>query len=455
MEQEKRNKIMDTMIKIGEKVDSELDTNTQTREDIIYYDDFKFGKSGLAKKGVYIVKVNNQGQIENRDNTEENEQNQFTTYKLYDKNQRLIATVSRDGKIHFTQEYLEQLREVDAKYFEQLNLEDIDFALPEELEEKDIAITREELKEHENQRDIKGVKGIQKAKENLKSEEKETETEEEKKQNTAEALGIKAEEIKSICTINPTEKITDKHNLIDLMPEAAGYQEVSIVYSNQNDKSHGQFTILGVTKDGTREQINSIEPIEGTTSSKSVISVDENGSEVSEKQVKGLFRINSRGRNDGISVSIGDYGMMNVDYVSNIMDKNTRRATPIRTREAQNQRIPTYEVRENAGDSIEEVKKEGRIFRAREEEGVDPQSLDGIDIDKADGESMTLEELKRVIKDKALEQGDMSRDQIQEFIRAEISRSGLNLTQDETDMVVEEVREEVLDESRFPTRGHI
>ena len=452
MEQEKRNKIIYTMIEIGEIVDSELDASTQTREDIIYYDDFKFGKSGLAKKSVYVVKIDNQEQVENGENIEDNEQNQFTTYKLYDKNQRLIATVSKDGKIHFTQEYLEQLRKIDGKYFEQLNLENTDFVLPEKLEEKDIAITRDELKEYENGRDSRELNG--KTKEGIKTEEKETETEEGKKQNTAEALGIKVEEIKSICTINPTEKITDKHNLIDLMPEAADYKEISIVYSNQNDKSNGQFTILGVTKDGTREQINSIESIEGTTSSKNVISVDENGSEVSEKQVKGLFRINNRGRNDEISVSIGDYGMMDVNYVSNIMDKETRRATPIRTRETENQRIPTYEVRENAGDSIEEVKKEGKIFRTREEEGVDPQSLDGIDIDKADGESITLEELKRVIKDKALEQGDMSKNQLQEFIKAEISRSGLSLTQQEIDMEIEEIREEVLDESRFPTRGH-
>ena len=118
------------------------------------------------------------------------------------------------------------------------------------------------------------------------------------------------------------------------MPEAANYVSISIAYTNQ-----GNFTILGVKSDGTREKINSIEPIEGGATSKSVISINEDGSRVEEKQVKGLMRINARNRDDGIAISIGDYGMMNIDYVSNVMDKENRRTTPIRTREAENQRI--------------------------------------------------------------------------------------------------------------------
>ena len=103
------------------------------------------------------------------------------------------------------------------------------------------------------------------------------------------------------------------------------------------------------------------------STNKNVISINEDGSRVEEKQVKGLMRINARNRDDGLSISIGDYGMMNIDYVSNVMDKENRRATPIRTKEAENQRVASDRVRENAGDSKEEMTAEGKIYRKNEE----------------------------------------------------------------------------------------
>lgn len=453
MEQQRRDYIKGRMVDISKMTHKDKSTDLQDRGEVIYYDDFVISGSGLGLRNIYVHKV-----PQKESNIKEEADN--TIYKIWSEEGELIATVTGDGKIHFTEEYLAQLQDIDERYFEQLNLENLDFELPEKLTKNDLVMTSEELTEYEK-KISKGQTINNRTKTASKIQEEETEekqveqeTEEEKKERSAESLGIEASDIKSICTINPNEKITDKHNLIDLMPEAAGYSQISIVYSNSNNKGNGQFTILGVTKEGKREPIDSIEPVEGTSTSKSVISVNEDGSEISEKQVKGLFRINSRSRNDGISVSIGDYGMMDVDYVSNVMDKSTRRATPIRTREAENQRIPTAEVRENAGDSIEEMRKEGKIFRERQKEGIDPQTLDGIDIDRADGESMTLEQLKENIKEKALEQGDMSRGELQDFITAEITKSGLDLSDQEKEMITGDIAEMVLDESRFPTRGN-
>ena len=48
---------------------------------------------------------------------------------------------TEDGKLHFTPEYLEELRQINPKYFEELNLDDLDFELPEELQEGDIITT--------------------------------------------------------------------------------------------------------------------------------------------------------------------------------------------------------------------------------------------------------------------------------------------------------------------------
>lgn len=467
MKEEEKNKIINHMNQIGKLVDSGLDADSQKRENTMYFRDFEFGNSGLAIKNVYIVEIKQKIQEKTADNPEKNadkkeKKDNLTTYEIFDDNDKLIAMVSSEGKVQFVPEYLEQLKENYGEYFKQLELDDIDFELPKELKENDIVMTKAELDEREKnglERNKEGKKeqkqeGDSEKEKEEEEEEKEPdqETEEEKKEKTAKALNIDKDEIKAVSTINPSEKITDKYNLVDLMPEASKYASVSIVCSTPNEKSNGQFTILGVKQDGTREPISSIEPVEGTTGNKNVISINEDGSKVEEKQVKGLLRINARNRDDGIAVSIGDYGMLNVDYVSNIMDKENRRSTPIRTMESENQRIPSAKAKENAGDSKEEVKQEGRIYRQKEEDGMDPQTLDGIDTDQMDGK-MTLEELKKQILDKALEEGDMSRNEQKEFIEAEINKSGLELSEDEKQKTVAEINTEIVDESRFPDRN--
>lgn len=453
MNQAKKNEILNTMIQLGKEVDEHLDSDTQERGKIAYYKDFKFGNSGLGVENVYTVETLQKKEHEIGDKREENQ----TIYEIYDEDCNLIATVTEDGKVHFMPEYLEELKQINPEYFEQLKLEDINFEQPEELREDDIIMTKAELEEQEQgtERSLGG----EKQKEEKEDKQEEQETEEAKKEEAAEALGIKSSEIRSVCTINPREKITNNETLADIMPETKKYDEIRMVCSNPNEQSHGRFTIIGTSKNGetkktVSEPLTSIEPVEGTSTGKDVISVNEDGSQVTEKQVQGLFRINSRGRTDGISVSLGDYGMMNLDYISNVMDKEHRRATPIRTKGPENVRVATASVRENAGDSIEEVEKEGRIFRAKEEDGVDPQSLDGIDTDMADGGNMTLEELKEYIKDQTLEQGDMSKAETREFIRVEITKSGLELSDGEIEHTTDEIEEAVIDESRFGERGH-
>ena len=344
------------MQELSEIVDTELDNKQQKREDITYYDDFEFKGSNLAVKSVYIVEISNNNNEKTADKSDEN----YTTYEIFDRNNKKIADVDEKGKIRFNPEFIERLKQIDSNYIEQLNLEDLKFELPEKLCERDVHLTREELLE-EKERDIGSKKEEQKDKKE-EDKEAEKETEEEKKQKTAEALDIDETEIKSISTIDLNQKVTDKYTLRDMIPEASKCDMLTVAYTKD-----GNFTLLGTKRDGTRENLKSVETIEGASTNKNVISINEDGSRVEEKQVKGLMRINARNRDDGLSISIGDYGMMNIDYVSNVMDKENRRATPIRTKEAENQRVASDRVRENAGDSKEEMTAEGKIYRENEE----------------------------------------------------------------------------------------
>ena len=84
--------------------------------------------------------------------------------------------------------------------------------------------------------------------------------------------------------------------------------------------------------------------------------------------------------------------------------------------------------------------------------GISPQTMDGIETENVDG-NITLEELKEKIKEELLENGDdMSRKERHEFIESRIGESELSLSEDEIEKTVEEIDEEALDESRFPTR---
>lgn len=356
MEDNKKEKIINKMQELSEMVDAELDNKQQKREDITYYDDFEFKGSNLAVKSVYIVEISNNNDEKTADKSDEN----YTTYEIFDRNNKKIADVDEKGKIRFNPEFIERLKQIDSNYIEQLNLEDLTFELPEKLSERDVHLTREELLE-EKERDIGSKKEEQKDKKE-EDKEAEKETEEEKKQKTADALGIDETEIKSISTIDLNQKVTDKYTLRDMIPEVKECDMLTVAYTKD-----GNFTLLGAKRDGTRENLKSVESIEGASTNKNVISINEDGSRVEEKQVKGLMRINARNRDDGLSISIGDYGMMNIDYVSNVMDKENRRATPIRTKEAENQRVASDRVRENAGDSKEEMTAEGKIYRENEE----------------------------------------------------------------------------------------
>ena len=456
MNEQERKDILDKITELSKQVSLHLDSKNQEIENIQYYNNLEFNNNGygntLGEEKIYVV------QIANKESKNPN------TYEIYKEDIGLIGIVAEDGIVQFTPEYIEHLKQFGEEYFNRLSIENIEFELPRDIKSEDLVVTKEEIEEHRKEglerdslgrtsQDINKDDNTQEKDESKEKDEKQ-ETEDEKKEKSAEALGMKKEDIKSVNTINPHEKVTDKETLADIMPELREYEEAQVVYSNSDNKGNGEFTILGVKQNGERQPLNSVNSIEGTSTSKNVISVNEDGTEVTQKQVKGLFQINSRDRNDGIAVSIGSYGMMDIDYVKNVMDKESRRATPIRTKESENQRVPTAEVRENAGDSRQEVEKEGKIYNKRQEKGVDPQSLDGIDTDMADGGKLTLKELKMQIVEETLKQGEMSRGEEDEFIRSKISESGLELSEDEIEMTTNDIKEAVLDESRFPDRGN-
>lgn len=127
----KRQEILKKMLEIAELV--QTDENEETKiADINYYKDFNFKGSNLAENDIFVVKI-------------ENADRNINTYEIYSgKTNNLIATVDEQGKIHFMPEYIESLKEINPQLAQMLNLEDLDFELPQELQPEDMTLTAEE-----------------------------------------------------------------------------------------------------------------------------------------------------------------------------------------------------------------------------------------------------------------------------------------------------------------------
>lgn len=453
--EKQKEQIVQNMGKIIAKLKDTLDYKTQNIENISYFEDFVFEGSGLGENKLYIVKVQNRELVKEsskEENSKKEKDNgskleEYSTYQIFDKKGELIATVGKDGKIQFEQKYLQSLKDNNPKLFETLQLEDLDFKMPENLKENDITMTEADLEDASEA--IRKNNGNEQSKDDSEEKDISSETEEERKQKTAEALGIMPEEIKGLSQINTNEKITNDYNMRDLIPETKEYDRVEIACSNGNNKQgDAKFTILGIKKDGTREVLNSIDSVEGVSTNKKVIRVNEDGSEVQEQSVQGLFRINAKNRDDGIAVSLDNLNTIKASFVNNIMDKEHRRATPIKTLNSEGREEPNYQVRENAGDSKEEVNKESEIYRAKQEKGIDPQSLDGIE----QSNDRNIEFIKERIISDAIDQGEMNRQELNDFVEKKVGEANLSLTKEEENRVIQDITERIEDESRFPVR---
>lgn len=145
MPKQNEKEIMQKMIEVANLIEQDKNDQTTSVEDMLYYQNFEFKGSGLAEKHLIIAKI-------------VNEKESITTYQIYSADAKeLIATVNEKGKIHFRAEYLEALREIDGNYLKMLDLEDLDFELPKDLEKEDKILTKQEREEiaKENQTQLK------------------------------------------------------------------------------------------------------------------------------------------------------------------------------------------------------------------------------------------------------------------------------------------------------------
>lgn len=278
--------------------------------DIKYYRELDIvpqegSKMGLSEN-IYLVK---REIVKEKEETKE-------IYELYLEDGQKVAEISENGEIIFDEAYIQLLKERFKELYYKIGIEERKInvkELFEKSEEKEtLEMLEEEIIENKKEQEEKEESKEQLEDEENKEEELEDENTEELKE-VAKATGMQEKDVRACTKINPAEKITDTESFYDIVPSTKKYEKIFVVASSKDTKGNSKFHFVGVTKDGEAEQIEELEQTEGVNTSKEVISINRDGSEVKEKQVSALFKVGNY--NKGFSVSIGDYGVIEAEYI--------------------------------------------------------------------------------------------------------------------------------------------
>lgn len=292
MKEEREQEISKKMIEIFEIVNNLKDDKNEEIEDINYYEDFSFKGSNLAETNIFIVKISNQSEGS-------------VTYQIYsERDNELIASVNEKGKLQFAPEYIEKLKQIDERYVDMLKLEDVDFELPEELEENDRVFTREEREELVKNREEKEQKEEKKTEEE-KKEEKQEEQKPEEEQERENIARKKHVPVNNILMVRENSNFYYDHP--NLEPNL-------YFYRGQDGKVRAEY----IDQNGEPQPSKYFE--ESTTSLRQeTISIGNDGNPVTKEvpyqimKTKGLNNTDKDIRDVRMAIKIDSYGYMDIE----------------------------------------------------------------------------------------------------------------------------------------------
>lgn len=443
MDDKKKEEILKKSALLSRQISESLDSKREHISSIRYYEDFFFIGANIEENNAYIVEIKSQNpklgenkksksSTKNASQKGDNVELELTTYEIYDKNQNLIATVDADGNVSFSEEYLAKLENLPPEYYSMIDLSATEFNL-QEMTEKDIELSAKDIEKYEKES----------RKINFDKEEREA----------AETIGIEEDNLRTLAVINPHTLVTANETLGQIIPEVNQYDEVQIVCEKSDNQNDGRFTMIGVKADGEKEPVESVGQVEGINTGRTVTSINRDGTEVEEKEVKGLFQIAGRPE-EGISISVGNYNIPEVQYIQNMNDRDNRQAIPIGVKSRFDEYV-YHRVREeaNRNEGLGTQKKDGEIekrtemVRENEERGDSEEStIDGTDAD--------LEQIKNQIVENALDEYEnMSPKELTQYIKDQLESYNLIMNNSEEERVVTEIKSRVEDEARaFQTR---
>lgn len=295
MKENKEQDIMQKMLEIGDLIEQGKSNEEIQIGTINYYKDFTFQGSNLAETDIFVARVENMA-----DNT--------NTYEIYSgKTNTLIAVVDEQGKLHFIPEYIENLRKIDERLVEMLQLEDLDFQLPEELGKDDKVLTREERtylasKKIQTAKD-RGVEKKGEDEKNILEQEDEGKTpEEEQKEQIAEMKKIPSHHI---LIIRKDSNLYKDHP--NLEPNLYFYRDNQGVVKAEYIDGNGQPQLSKYFENST------------TSLRQQTVSIGADGKSVTKEvphqvmKTKGLNNVDKDIRDIRINIKIDTYGYLDIE----------------------------------------------------------------------------------------------------------------------------------------------
>lgn len=408
-----QQEIQEKMIQISEL--SEKEDQGQEVQDIYYYKDFIFQGSNLAENNIFIAKV-------------ENMLNNTSTYEIYSgTSNTLIATVDEQGILHFMPEYLEMLRQVDDRIVEMLDLENLKFELPKELEKEDIIFTRQERENIIKKEKVKD-ENISDKQNDEKVEEKDS-NKESKEEQIAEVKGIPQ---------NNILLVKENSNLYKDHPNL----EPNLYFYRDND---GTVKAEYLDSKGDSHPSKYFEP-STTNLRQETVSLGDDGNPVKKEvpyqvmRTKSLNNVDKDIRDIRINIKFDTYGYLDIEearqgkngeWLSHDIevkgrDYNSRavnETTSIRTRKADpDKQTEAYEKTEDTGLAKDEVQYSEMYLISHADEFIDRLIAEGYQKKEAvqifdymiGDEALTLKEAKEKVNKQITSKKDKENDYIED-----------------------------------------
>ena len=271
-------------------------------------------QNAFQEQDVFLVERSSEQNLENNKDTEPS----GPIYDIYIRDGQIKMGTIENGVITFTPEYLQMMMELSPFIYQTLMMQQ---GKSYEIAEGFVDVSREEdglqlnpmeMSKEDIEKEMQERVGLQ-GQEKLTEQDQGPKDEEQAIKEIAIKTGLSIEDIKSCASLDPKEKITDSQSFENLTNTVGKYVKVFPVASNSKTQGTSRFVFYGITPKGEVEQVPGFEERDGVNTGKEIYSMNRDGSVVKEKQTSALFML--RNGEEGFSVTIGQYGMIEVDYI--------------------------------------------------------------------------------------------------------------------------------------------
>lgn len=401
----KNAQIRDSIINIGNNQIKNY--GRDSFENIMYLPSININPSkaqaAFQEQDIYIVERYKESNLENKNEGEKDS----PVYDIYIREGQVKMATIENGVITFSPEYLQMMVKLSpiiyqilmaqqgknyevAEAFADLNREGEELQInPMQMSKEDIEKAIQDRAKYLSENKLEGHE--EEGQKYIEDKDQEPQDEEQAMEELSAKTGLSIDDIKSCSSLDPKEKITDQQSFEDITNTRGKYTRIYSVASNSKTKGSSRFAFWGITPDGKVEQLPGLEERDGVDTGKEINSINRDGSVIKEKQTSALFML--RNNEEGFSVTIGQYGIIEIDYIRKDPTQNKYIGVTLNT---EHEKPTTREVQEFMNDTrTTDAELTGVIAKTEhqiDEHGSKTTILQNIDEDPNNDQAIDIDE---------------------------------------------------------------